>query len=154
MKTAFNFSYTCKPLWEADVTCRFTNERVLKKFDQFLWQGWYMWASHTTRSHIKQFTTSCDLDRSQKTYTSTQIVWVIVVLRQKRQIISCIMPKTSCIWRGDNGVRFVLDQLVFIVLAHWNNSTRVNKSLHLGQIILIQSQSVFPLFPICYMLSS
>jgi len=35
---------------------------------------------------------------------------VIVVLRQNKQIISYIMPKTSCIWRGDNDVRFVLDQ--------------------------------------------
>jgi len=79
---------------------------------------------------------------------------VIVALRQNNQIISCIMPKTSCIWRGDNDVRFVLDQLFFIVLAHWNNSTRVHKSLHLGHIILIESQSVFPLSPICCRISN
>jgi len=48
-------------------------------------------------------------------------------------------------WDDDNGwydVRFVLDQVSwsFIVLAHWNNTLRIDMSPH---IILILSQSVF-----------
>jgi hypothetical protein len=40
----------------------------------------------------------------------------------------------------DDEIRFVLDQhaeLDFNVLAHWNNSPRVNMSPHSGNIILL-----------------
>ena len=49
------------------------------------------------------------------------------------QCFSCIMARTSYIHR-DNDVRFVPDQhassWIFIVPAHWNNSPRVDMSLH------------------------
>jgi hypothetical protein len=66
------------------------------------------------------------------------------------------MKKNSCIWSGDKDDRFVLDQHT---LLEFYNSARALKQQSadwhiatLGQIILIQSQSVFPLSPICCML--
>jgi len=49
------------------------------------------------------------------------------------QFFSYIMARTSFIQWNDVDVRFVLDQhaeLDFLVLAHWNNSPRVDMSLH------------------------
>ena len=67
----------------------------------------------------------------------------------------CLMPTQQfhsyiCIsWReqvnlkwDDDEVRFVLDQLlswIFIVLAHWNNSPRIDMSPYSWHIILITS---------------
>jgi hypothetical protein len=68
------------------------------------------------------------------------------------------MKKNSCIWSGDKDDRFVLDQHT---LLEFYNSARALKQQSadwqiatLGHIILIQSQSVFPLSPICCMLSN
>ena len=43
--------------------------------------------------------------------------------------------------------------LFYIMLGHWNNSPRVDMSLHLVYIIVIQSQPVFALSPECDVLS-
>jgi hypothetical protein len=42
---------------------------------------------------------------------------------------------------------------IFIVLAHWNNSLRVDMSIHSRHIIPILSQPVFALTPECCVLS-
>jgi len=72
-----------------------------------------------------------------------------------KQFFSYIMARTSYIlmrWDDDDddddddNIRFVLDQLgwIFIVLAHWNNSQRVDMSFHLDTSFWFRAnQSLF-----------
>ena len=58
--------------------------------------------------------------------------WVIVVHRQFSNLSAISWREVNLQW-DDDEVRFVLDQhaeLDFIVLAHWNNSPRVNMPPH------------------------
>ena len=52
-------------------------------------------------------------------------------LTPNQQFFSIITARTSYIFYDDDDVRFVLDWVGFyIVLAHWNNSPRIDMSLH------------------------
>ena len=49
-------------------------------------------------------------------------------------------------WWDDNDVRFVLDQTlswIFIVLAHWTNSSRIDMSLHLDTLFWFTTKQCF-----------
>ena len=77
--------------------------------------------------------------------TSVKICGMIIDQRHLSNFSDISWQEQATFWWGVD-VSFVLTSMQ-LVLAHWNNSPRVDKSLHSWHIIPIQSQPVFTLTP-------
>ena len=69
-----------------------------------------------------------------------------IMERENKLIFNEMMMRSALYWTNTLS-------WIFIVLAHWNNSPRVDMSVNSGHIILIPSQPVFAFSPECCVLS-